>query len=176
MTATEFKELISSGKLKPKKGARYRFGANTATFGQLMEQMGSEIKKPLKSAKKPKIPRKEAKQLSQMKLWLYAIYGQHIEYEYKFAQNRRFRADIAIPEAKILIEYEGLNSEKSGHTTLMGYSKDTEKYNLASTLGFKVIRYTVMNYQNVISDVELLLKELNVTLRNTPDHGQEREH
>jgi very-short-patch-repair endonuclease len=175
--ANDFRKALENGDLKPCKKGRHSFKARSGfAIGLIMEQESAKEKKALKSIKKPKIPRKEAKQLTQMKLWLYAIYGQHIEYEYKFAQNRRFRADIAIPEAKILIEYEGLNSEKSGHTTLMGYSKDTEKYNLASTLGFKVIRYTVMNYQNVISDVELLLKELNVTLRNTPDHGQEREH
>lgn len=170
--ASDFRKALENGDLKQCKKGRHSFKARSGfVIGLIMEQESVKQKNAVKSIKKPKIPRKEAKQLSQMKLWLYAIYGQRIEYEYKFAPNRRFRADIAIPDAKILIEYEGLNSEKSGHTTLIGYSKDTEKYNLAASLGFKVIRYTVITYQNVISDVELLLKEISVTLRNTPDHG-----
>ena len=153
MTATEFKELISSGKLKPKKGARYRFGANTATFGQLMEQMGSEIKKPLKSAKKPKKQKPKAKQLSEMELWL-TVNDIKFTTELQFAKPRKFRFDIAIEEKKIAIEYEGIMSKHSRHTNKMGYSKDTEKYNLATSLGWKVYRYTVLTYNNLLTDLK----------------------
>lgn len=153
MTSAQFNELITSGKLKPKRGARYRFGGNTATFGQLMEQMGSETKKPLKSAKKPKKKRKEAPQLTEMKLWLTSLGIKHTS-EFKFSPDRKFRFDICIEEKKIAIEYEGIMSRKSGHTTAKGYTKDAEKYNLATSLGYKVYRYTVLNYKDLLTDLK----------------------
>jgi very-short-patch-repair endonuclease len=79
------------------------------------------------------------------------------EKEYKFS-NRKFRFDFALPEYKIGVEYDGLNSEKSGHTTLTGFTKDTEKLNLAISLGWKVLRYTVLNYQNVLQDIQTMIK------------------
>lgn len=175
--ANDFRKALENGDLKPCKKGRHSFKARSGfAIGLIMEQESAKEKKALKSIKKPKIPRKEAKQLTQMKLWLYAIYGQLIEYEYRFDKKRKFRADIAMPEHKILIEYEGINSEKSGHTTMIGYTKDTDKYNLAASLGFTVLRYTVMNYQNVISDVELLLIEKDVTLRNKPQTNGHQEN
>lgn len=80
-----------------------------------------------------------------------------VEKEYKFHPDRKWRADFAIPSHKILIEYEGLNSEKSGHTTLKGYTKDTEKYKEAAILGWTVFRYTVLNYKSVIKDIEKII-------------------
>ena len=84
--------------------------------------------------------------------------------EYKFAPDRKFRFDWAVitTHCKIGIEYEGLMSKKSGHTTVGGYSKDTEKYNLAQSLGFKVLRYTALTYKNMIRDV---LAEVNNSLK-----------
>ena len=79
------------------------------------------------------------------------------EKEYKFSK-RKFRFDFALPEYKIGVEYDGLNSEKSGHTTLVGFTKDTEKINLAISEGWKVLRYTVLNYQNVLQDIQKLIK------------------
>jgi hypothetical protein len=109
--------------------------------------MGTEPKKKGKGT-----PRPEAKQLSQMKLWCTAL-GYKWVAELQFAPPRKFRFDIAIPSKMIAIEYEGLNSEKSGHTTITGYSSDTEKYNLANDLGWKVYRYTVLNFENMINDL-----------------------
>lgn len=66
--------------------------------------------------------------------------------EHKFHPTRRWKFDYAIPDLKIGIEYEGLVSRKSRHTTLKGYSGDCEKYNEAALHGWKVLRYTVINY------------------------------
>jgi len=77
--------------------------------------------------------------------------------EYKFLPNRRFKFDFALIHHKIAIEYEGLVSEKSRHTTITGYTRDTEKYNLALLNGWRVLRYTALNYQNLRSDVLKLL-------------------
>lgn len=74
--------------------------------------------------------------------------------EHKFHPERKWRFDFAVPEKMIAIEYEGLNSERSGHTTLTGYTKDTEKYNAAQALGWKVIRFTCKTYKNVLKELE----------------------
>lgn len=77
--------------------------------------------------------------------------------EYRFAQPRRFKFDWAITnevlKLKIAVEYEGLMSDKSGHTTVTGYTKDTEKYRLASELGWHLVRVTVLNYKNIIQEL-----------------------
>lgn len=74
--------------------------------------------------------------------------------EYRFHPERKWRFDFAIPDHKIGIEYEGLNSEKSGHTTLVGYTGDTEKYNAAQALGWRVIRFTAKNYRKVLNELK----------------------
>ena len=80
--------------------------------------------------------------------------------EHKFLAYRKFRFDVAILPLKIAIEYEGLMSEKSGHTTLVGFTKNTEKYNLAVIDGWKLLRYTCKNYQDFGKDLERLLNSL----------------
>src|SRR2546421_13071443 len=49
-----------------------------------------------------------------------------LEEEYRFCE-RRFRFDHAIPSLKIAIEYNGIMSAKSRHTTVTGYTGDMNK-------------------------------------------------
>lgn len=79
-------------------------------------------------------------------------------HELEFHHERKFRFDWAIPDLKLAIEYEGLMSEKSGHTTIGGYTKDCTKYNLATLNGWKVLRYTALNYQDLAEDLRTVLK------------------
>lgn len=74
--------------------------------------------------------------------------------EHRFHPERKWRFDFALPENKVAIEYEGLFSEKSGHTTIGGYTKDVEKYNEAQALGWRVIRFTAKDYKKVIETLE----------------------
>jgi len=76
--------------------------------------------------------------------------------ELVFSKKRKFRFDIAIPNLKIAIEYEGLNSAKSGHTTMSGYTSDCTKYNLAQKEGWIVLRYTLINYKDFPIDLREL--------------------
>ena len=85
-------------------------------------------------------------------------HGLKYETEYKFHHKRKFRFDMAITEKKIAIEYEGIHSEKSRHTTIAGYNRDSEKYNLAATEGWRVLRYTSSTINNAGAD---LLKLIN---------------
>ena len=79
--------------------------------------------------------------------------------ELEFHPSRKWRFDWAIPSLKIAIEYEGIFSKKSGHTTISGYTKDCEKYNAAQILGWKVLRYTAKNYQGLGNDLKKLIKK-----------------
>lgn len=75
--------------------------------------------------------------------------------EHKFAlehNGRKFRFDWCNIQFKVALEYEGIFSDKSGHTTITGFTKDTEKYNLAATLGWTVFRCTNKNYKQVAAD------------------------
>lgn len=78
-----------------------------------------------------------------------------LEKEYRFDPERKWRFDYFIPAYKVGIEFEGgIFLSNSGHKTAKHYTKDTEKYNRAATLGFRVIRVTAMNYKTVITHLE----------------------
>lgn len=72
-----------------------------------------------------------------------------LQEEYSFHPTRNWRFDWAIPSLRVAIEYEGVISEKSRHTTLSGFSNDAEKYNEAAALGWKLIRLTALNYKTL---------------------------
>ncbi len=76
-------------------------------------------------------------------------YAVELQEEYVFHDERKWRFDWAIPASKIAIEYEGLFSKKSRHTTVKGYSGDVEKYNHATAMGWRIVRLTAMNYLKV---------------------------
>jgi very-short-patch-repair endonuclease len=92
-----------------------------------------------------------------LKYWC-AEKGIRLEKEFRFAKGRRYRADFALPDHWTLIEYQGLNSAKSSHSTLVGYTKDTERIKIANDLGYRVLYYTVLNYKNVLQDLEKIIK------------------
>jgi very-short-patch-repair endonuclease len=83
--------------------------------------------------------------------------GKTLQKEFAFHSERKWRFDFAIIEMKVAIEYEGLMSAKSRHTTVSGYTGDAEKYNAAQSLGWKVLRYTAVNYKTMIEDLNKLL-------------------
>lgn len=76
--------------------------------------------------------------------------------EYPFCEGRKWRADFFIKELNLLLEYEGLMSAKSRHTTVTGYSNDAEKYNEVAKLGFILIRLTALNYKSLFTHLETI--------------------
>jgi hypothetical protein len=88
------------------------------------------------------------KQKSDFHIIMLSVKG--IKQEYKFHPNRKWRFDYYHPETKQAYEYEGIIAGKSRHTSLKGYTNDTEKYNNAAQMGIKVYRFTALNYQSVI--------------------------
>ena len=65
--------------------------------------------------------------------------------EYKFLKNRRFRFDFAWPDRMIAVEIEGGVFSGGRHTRGVGYTRDLEKYNLATLHGWLVFRFTTQD-------------------------------
>jgi len=76
------------------------------------------------------------------------------EREYRFDPSRRWRFDFAYPDKKIAIECEGGIWANGRHNRGSGYVKDCEKYNTAAVLGWRIIRITTEN----VNDLERMLK------------------
>lgn len=83
------------------------------------------------------------------------------EKEYKFLPDRKFRGDFYLPKYNAIIEYEGIMSAKSRHTSVVGFSKDTTKYTLASLAGYILLRYTTMNYRDLNTHLKILKDNFN---------------
>jgi len=64
------------------------------------------------------------------------------EQEWKFHPTRRWRFDFALPDKMLAIEVEGGIYSYGRHNRPQGYIQDMEKYNEASQLGWKVLRFT----------------------------------
>lgn len=68
--------------------------------------------------------------------------------EYRFHETRKFRFDFAWIEEKLAVEIEGGIWINGGHNRGVGYSKDMEKYNLATLRGWKVLRFAPKDIKN----------------------------
>lgn len=64
--------------------------------------------------------------------------------EYRFCPGRRWKADFAFTDAKVLVEIEGgvWLGRKGRHTNPKGFIADCDKYNTATLMGYAVIRLT----------------------------------
>lgn len=62
--------------------------------------------------------------------------------EYRFHGSRKWRADFAWPECRLLVEVEGGTWTGGRHTRGAGFEKDVEKYNEAALDGWTVLRFT----------------------------------
>lgn len=92
-------------------------------------------------------------------------HGLTLETEYRFNPDRKWRADWGLfgerngKELKVLIEYEGIFSTKSRHTTAKGYSADSDKYRSAAILGWLVLRYTAKNCGSLTQDLRKIINQ-----------------
>ncbi|HRY32087.1 MAG TPA: hypothetical protein P5531_03870 [Bacteroidales bacterium] len=60
--------------------------------------------------------------------------------EHRFHPTRKWRFDYAIPQINLAIEVEGGIYKRGRHVRPKGFIKDMEKYNTATTMGWRVIR------------------------------------
>lgn len=87
--------------------------------------------------------------------------------EYKFHPTRRYKFDFALHNVertiKIGIEYEGIFSRdghQNGHTSMKGYTDNTEKYNLCQAARYQLLRYTAKNYQSIFDDLNKIINAI----------------
>lgn len=73
-----------------------------------------------------------------------------LEKEFRFHKVRRWKFDWAVHGQRIAFEYEGMayRVAKSGHTTIKGFEGNCEKYNIASIMGWRVLRFTAKMIEN----------------------------
>lgn len=69
------------------------------------------------------------------------------EREWRFCE-RRWRFDFAWPEKKLAVECEGGVWTNGRHTRGSGFVKDLEKYNRATVLGWRVLRFASEHIQS----------------------------
>jgi len=102
---------------------------------------GLELEGLRKLARKPtpKAGRPSGLALRFERLWK-TVEGHPLRPEYRFDPSRKFRSDYFHPSSRTLIELEGGLWQKGGHSTGRGIQRDIEKYNLATLLGYRVIR------------------------------------
>jgi very-short-patch-repair endonuclease len=89
--------------------------------------------------------------------------GYEFQQEYKFHPDRKWRFDFAFPDEKIAIEVEGGLFTQGRHTRGRGYIQDMQKYNAATILGWRVLRYgTGQINDQVMKDIfAIKMRDLN---------------
>ena len=76
------------------------------------------------------------------------------EREFRFHPKRLWRFDFAYPGIMVAVEAEGGIFVSGRHNRPMGMGKDCEKYNAAALLGWKVLRYTKLNLDDLLNDLK----------------------
>jgi very-short-patch-repair endonuclease len=78
--------------------------------------------------------------------------------EFRFHPERKWRFDFYFPEQKLAVEIEGGMGGR--HQRIGGFAADIEKYNAATRMGIKVLRYTtrMVTYGTAINEVLEALK------------------
>ena len=70
------------------------------------------------------------------------------EKEFRFHPVRKWRFDFAWPDKKLAAEVEGGTWKGGRHTRGSGFEKDCEKYNTATVMGWRVLRFTSTQVRN----------------------------
>lgn len=91
--------------------------------------------------KKGKLPKQRSNAEGLLETALLGANVAGVVAEYRFDQKRRWRADFAIPVARLLIEVEGGIWSGGRHVRGEGYLRDCEKYNAATLSGWRVFRF-----------------------------------
>jgi len=82
--------------------------------------------------------------------------------EYPFHPALQSALDRAMPGIKVAIELEGLPSnlggKRSRHLSPTGYSRDCEKYNEATLMGWVVLRFTAIQLKDKVNVLRVILE------------------
>ena len=80
------------------------------------------------------------------------------EREHTFATPRKFRFDFIFNQ-KLAVECEGGSFVGGAHGRPLRFQRDSEKYNLATELGWRVLRYTMADIKSgaALAQIERVL-------------------
>lgn len=85
------------------------------------------------------------------------------EFQFDLANGRRWAFDFAWPDRLLAVELEGIFrfGDQTRHQTAAGFEADLEKYNRATELGWRVIRFTRTDLEKrPVETVELVKRIL----------------
>lgn len=68
--------------------------------------------------------------------------------EHRFAPPRKWAFDFAWPDLQLAVEIEGGTYSRGRHVRPQGFQNDCEKYNEATRLGWRVLRYTAKDVKS----------------------------
>lgn len=89
-----------------------------------------------------KIPRMKSKGEETLALLIKAHHLPEPIREHRFHPERNFRFDFAWPSLMLAVEVEGGTwMKKGGHNSGAGVARDIEKYDIAASLGWLVLRF-----------------------------------
>jgi len=77
--------------------------------------------------------------------------------EYEFIPGRKWRADMAWPKLRVMIECEGGIFTGGRHNRGVGYHEDCDKYNHAQMNGWFVLRITPLHTGILIDELMLFI-------------------
>ena len=119
--------------------------------------------KPKKNAKRPTVKGVKVANQFEAKLAL-ELQALKIEFEqeFRFHPLRKWRADFYLVGRMILVEIEGGIWSNGRHTRGKGYIGDMEKYNVATMLGYQVIRFSTEQVKSgkAIQQIEKMVGDL----------------
>lgn len=114
--------------------------------------------------------RRDAELLDGFAATLAAIGLPRPEREYRFAPGRRYRADLAWPDARLLVECDGGafvraadGSQGGRHNRGAGFVADMARRNCATLLGWRMLTYTPAQIRD-LDAVPDIAQALGVTL------------
>ena len=122
---------------------------------------GSSRKNVAKSNRKRRGAKIESVGESELVIQLKALKIE-FEQEFKFHAKRKWRADFHITGKKLLVEVEGGIWSGGRHTRGKGYLGDMEKYNAATVMGYRVIRFSTEQVKSglAIQQIEKMVGDL----------------
>lgn len=84
--------------------------------------------------------------------------GFQVVQEHRFHPERKFRFDWCLPAIMVAIEYEGgILNPNGDHRSVKGMNRDIEKYNQAQLLGWRVLRFTALNYKTLLTELNKIV-------------------
>lgn len=90
------------------------------------------------------------------------------EREFRFHPVRKWEADFAWPDEMLIVECEGGTYSQGRHTRGKGFEEDCVKYNAATLLGWRVLRYP----KNLISEGKAAFQIQDALGRGRPDEWE----